>query len=79
MAPTAKSSVLTSIGTFLGKLVAFVPVQYRPTQKMVAHAVTTALSAAAVAVLPLNLSVELNGVIVVVAGLVAHYIVPNGP
>lgn len=71
-------SFLERIGQLLGKLVAWLPASIRPTQKWVAHAVTTLLTAAAVFLLPLEASEQLNGFIVVVAGLVAHYIVPNG-
>lgn len=80
MAPTAASQgILAKIGQLLGKLVAWLPAGIRPTQKLVAHFVVTVLSAAAVAVLPLELSTQLNGLIVVLAGLVSHYVVPNGP
>jgi hypothetical protein len=50
-----------------------------PSNKWVAHFVTNALTGLAVALLPLGISDVLNGVIVVIAGLVAHYVVPSEP
>lgn len=77
--PAPEPSELAKLGSALGKLVAWLPARIRPTQKWVAHTVTVLLTGAAVAVLPLGLSGELNGAIVVLAGIVAHYVVPSGP
>jgi hypothetical protein len=67
------SSIVKTINRVLG-LVGVGPLS----QKLVVQVITSGLTYAAVQLLPLGISQELNGLIVLVAGLVAHYLVPEG-
>jgi hypothetical protein len=77
MAPTPSKGVLGGLTGILNRVLSTFGQPL--TQKFVAHVVSILLTGTAVALLPLGLSTELNAVIVLVAGLVAHWLAPHAP
>lgn len=77
MNPTSSTppGILGKITAVIAKTLALFGLPW--TQKFVAHILTVGLTAAAVALLPLELSTQVNAAIVVVAGLVAHWLAPS--
>jgi hypothetical protein len=77
MSPTPAKGVLGGFTSILNRVLAAFGQPL--TQKFVAHASAVFLTGTAVALLPLGLATELNAVIVVVAGVAAHWIAPHAP
>lgn len=78
MAPSSRPAGI--LGGFTGFLNRVLAAFGQPlTQKFVAHVISVLLTGTAVALLPLGLSTELNALIVLVAGVVSHWLAPNAP